>query len=137
MSENAPRVTGLGGVFFKAKDPARMMEWYRKHLGFPAAGSDPWQGDSYIAFRWRDEKSDTPGTTVWSVMNQDTDYFKPSESPMMLNYRVRDLHAVLAALRAEGVWVADKVDESELGKFGWIMDPEGNKIELWEPPAGA
>jgi catechol 2,3-dioxygenase-like lactoylglutathione lyase family enzyme len=138
MSENTPRVTGIGGVFLKVKDPAAMMEWYREHLGFPAAGSDPWQGDSYIAFRWRDDKDpDKPGTTVWSVMPQDSDYFAPSKSATMLNYRVADLHAVLAALRAEGVWVADKVDESELGKFGWIMDPEGNKIELWEPPAGA
>lgn len=135
--QNTPRVTGIGGVFFKAKDPAKMMEWYRKHLSFPAEGSDPWQGNFYVAFRWRDEKQDKPGTTVWSVMKQDSEYFKPSESSMMMNYRVENLHDVLAALRAEGVWVDDKVEESEFGKFGWIMDPEGNKIELWEPPAGA
>ena len=76
------------------------------------------------------------GTTIWSPFKGDTDYFAPSAAPFMVNYRVDDLHALLAALRSEGCDVVDKVEESEYGKFGWVMDPEGNKLELWEPPAG-
>jgi hypothetical protein len=83
------------------------------------------------------ERPDKPGTTVWSVFKQDTKYFAPSESSLMLNYRVENLQEVLNALRAEGAWVDDKIEESEFGKFGWIFDPEGNKIELWDPSAGA
>ncbi len=76
------------------------------------------------------------GTTAWSLFAADTQHFAPSTAPFMINYRVADLHALLAALRAEGVQVEDKIDESEYGKFGWIIDPEGNKVELWQPPAG-
>lgn len=119
------RVTGIGGVFFKSPDPKRLTEWYRVHLGFDVS---EWGG---VAFRWSGA-----GTTAWSPFKQDSDYFAPSTAPFMFNYRVDDLHALLAALRAEGCQVEDKVDESEYGKFGWVIDPDGNKVELWEPPEG-
>ncbi len=122
------RVTGIGGIFFKASDPEALQAWYRDHLGVPGSG------DGYVVFRWRDAERDRPGETIWSAFKRDTTYFAPSAAPFMINYRVDDLHAVLAALRSEGVAVDDKIEESELGKFGWVMDPEGNRIELWEPP---
>jgi len=125
------RVTGIGGIFFKAKDPVALREWYRRHLGIHV---EPWGG---TAFRWA--SPDNPGgtgTTVWSVFEDSPEQFAPSRAPFMINYRVEDLHAVLAALRTEGCAVDDKVDESEFGKFGWVMDPEGNRVELWQPPAG-
>jgi predicted enzyme related to lactoylglutathione lyase len=123
------RVTGLGGVFFKAKDPRALTEWYRTHLGVPV------DGDGYVVFRWREEaEPQRIGRTVWSAFSQDTRYFEPSAAPFMINYRVRDLDALLAALRREGIEVDPKVEEGEYGRFAWIMDPEGNRIELWEPP---
>lgn len=125
------RVTGIGGVFFKSADPKRLSDWYQTHLGFNV---EEWGG---VAFQWAN--SDNPsgtGTTVWSPFKAESDYFAPSNASFMINYRVADLHALLAALRAEGCQVEDKVDESEYGKFGWVIDPDGNKIELWEPPEG-
>ena len=125
------RVTGIGGVFFKARDPKALGAWYRTHLGI---GVEDWGG---AAFRWKGpDNPDGVGTTVWSPFAADTSYFAPSSAPFMINYRVDDLHAVLAALRAEGVEVVDQVDESDYGKVGWVIDPEGNKLELWQPPAG-
>jgi predicted enzyme related to lactoylglutathione lyase len=124
------RVTGIGGVFFKAKDPKALGEWYLRHLGLPV---EAWGG---AAFRWADDNPNGAGTTIWSPFKDDTDYFAPSAAPFMVNFRVADLHALLAALREEGCDVQDKVEESEFGKFGWVVDPEGNKLELWEPPAG-
>jgi predicted enzyme related to lactoylglutathione lyase len=125
------RVTGIGGVFFKARDPKALAEWYSTHLGM---NLEEWGG---VVFRWAtDDNPSGTGTTVWSAFKQDTPYFAPSQAPFMVNYRVADLHGLLAALRAEGCDVQDTVDESELGKFGWVIDPEGNKIELWEPPEG-
>jgi predicted enzyme related to lactoylglutathione lyase len=125
------RATGIGGIFFKARDPAALAEWYRVHLGLPV---EPWGG---AALRWAGEHNPAGvGTTVWSPFKADTQYFAPSEASFMVNYRVADLHAVLAALRAEGCDVDDKVEESEYGKFGWVIDPEGNKLELWQPPEG-
>ncbi|WP_077032762.1 VOC family protein [Pelomonas sp. KK5] len=125
------RVTGIGGIFFKSKDPKALSAWYRDHLGVTL---EPWGGS---VFRWVSEDNPSgTGTTVWSPFSADTSYFAPSEASFMVNYRVADLHGLLAALRAEGCQVEDKIDESELGKFGWVVDPDGNKIELWEPPAG-
>lgn len=125
------RVTGIGGIFFKAQDPQALGAWYRQHLGI---GVGEWGG---AAFRWATPDNPTgTGTTVWSPFKADTTYFAPSTASFMINYRVDDLHALLAQLRAEGCQVDDKVEESEYGKFGWVFDPEGNKIELWEPPAG-
>lgn len=123
------RVTGLGGIFFKARDPAALNTWYREHLGLDVS---EWGG---TVFKWAD---DSPtGTTLWTPFKADTGYFAPSDAPFMVNFRVADLHGLLAALRAEGCEVLEKVDESEYGKFGWVMDPEGNKVELWEPPTGS
>lgn len=124
------RVTGIGGVFFKAKDPKALGEWYRQHLGMNV---EDWGG---VAFRWADDNASGSGTTIWNPFHADTDYFAPSSAPFMINFRVADLHALLAALRAEGCEVLDKVDESEYGKFGYVLDPEGNKLELWQPPSG-
>ncbi len=124
------RVTGIGGVFFKAKNPKALGEWYRKHLGLNV---EEWGG---VTFRWADDNPSGAGTTIWNPFKDDTSYFGPSTSPFMINFRVADLHGLLAALRKEGCDVQDKVDESEFGKFGWVLDPEGNKLELWEPPVG-
>lgn len=125
------RVTGIGGIFIKAKDPDALRDWYRKHLGLDI---QEWGG---VAFRWHDPgRPDTNGSTVWSVMPESSDYFAPSTAPFMVNYRVDDLRALLDVLREEGCDVDDKVEESEYGKFGWVMDPEGNRVELWEPPPG-
>ncbi len=125
------RVTGIGGIFFKAKDPVALRAWYKDHLGIDV---QDWGG---AAFTWTDaDGRPCAGTTVWNVSAASTDYFAPSTSSFMVNYRVADLHALLTALRAEGCKVLDKVDESDFGKFGWVIDPEGNKVELWEPPEG-
>lgn len=127
------RVTGLGGIFFKCDDVDKMRAWYEQHLGITP---DPSFG-GWI-FHWRDyEKPDETGYTVWSPFKSDTDYFAPSTRPYMVNYRVDDLDALLAALRQEGVWIDDKREEGDFGRFAWIMDPEGNRIELWEPPKKA
>ena len=125
------RVTGIGGIFIKSADPKRLSEWYQRHLGIPV---QPWGG---AAFDWAGP--DNPGgkgTTAWNVFEAGSNYFAPSQAPFMVNYRVDRLKPLLEALRAEGCQVDDKVDESEYGKFGWVVDPDGNKIELWEPPEG-
>jgi predicted enzyme related to lactoylglutathione lyase len=123
------RVTGIGGVFIKAKDPDALRAWYRTHLGIDVQA---WGG---AAFAWADDAGQpVKGTTIWSV--GDGEYFAPSTAAFMINYRVTDLAALLQALREEGCNVLDKTDESEYGKFGWVIDPEGNKVELWQPPAG-
>jgi predicted enzyme related to lactoylglutathione lyase len=125
------RVTGIGGIFFKAQDPVALRAWYQKHLGIDVQS---WGG---AAFLWQDDEGKpTGGTTVWNIGSAEGNYYAPSTAPFMINYRVADLHALLAALRAEGCNVLEKVDDSEYGKFGWVMDPEGNKVELWEPPEG-
>jgi catechol 2,3-dioxygenase-like lactoylglutathione lyase family enzyme len=124
------RVTGIGGIFFKAKNTRKLQAWYRKHLGLPL---DPvWGG---WAFHWSDHANPKQkGYTVWSAFDPDTDYFKPSKKDFMFNFRVANLRRVLAELKQEGVWVDPKSEKSEYGKFGWIMDCDGNRIELWEPP---
>jgi len=125
------RVTGIGGIFFKATDPVALRRWYQEHLGIDV---QTWGG---AAFRWADgDGHPILGTTAWNISDAATTYFAPSASPFMVNYRVADLHALVRELRAEGCQVIGDVEESEYGKFGWVMDPEGNKIELWEPPAG-
>ena len=125
------RVTGIGGISFKARDPGALRDWYRTHLGIDVK---PWGG---AALDWTDEAGrPVAGTTAWSVGALDGDDFGPGKPAFMVNYRVADLAGLLAALRAEGCTVLDKTDESEYGKFGWVIDPEGNKVELWEPPAG-
>jgi len=123
------RVTGIGGIFFKAKDPAALGAWYRDHLGLDVAD---WNG---AIFQWGGDGSE-PGTTIWSPFAEDTTYMAPGSASFMINFRVADLDALLSTLRAEGCDVVDKTDSSEQGRFGWVIDPEGNKVELWEPPAG-
>jgi predicted enzyme related to lactoylglutathione lyase len=123
------RVTGIGGVFIRAKDPAKLRSWYKAHLGIDV---QVWGG---TAFRWVDAAgAPANGTTAWAVSNGSN--FAPSTASFMINYRVADLPGLLKALREEGCEVLEKVEESEFGKFGWVMDPEGNKVELWQPPEG-
>jgi predicted enzyme related to lactoylglutathione lyase len=125
------RVTGIGGIFMKANDPKALCAWYQKHLGIDV---QDWGG---TAFTWTDSAGNpTKGTTVWSVGSAEGKQFAPSKSTFMVNYRVEDLGGLLKALREEGCDVFDKTDDSEFGKFGWVMDPEGNKVELWQPPEG-
>lgn len=126
------RVTGLGGVFFKSENPKETMAWYRRHLGLD---SEDWGG---LAFRWREEKApEEIGYTVWSSFPASTDYFAPSDLPYMCNFRVADLDRLIAMLREEGVEIVEGVQEHPNGKFAWIRDPEGRKIELWEPVPSA
>ena len=125
------RVTGIGGIFLTAKDAPALCTWYQRHLGIDVLA---WGG---TAFSWADANGKpTGGTTIWSIAARDGDPFAPSHAAFMVNYRVEDLHAVVALLKAEGCNVLDKFDESEYGKFAWVIDPEGNKVELWQPPAG-
>ncbi len=125
------RVTGIGGIFFKAKDPKALGAWYEKHLGVPL---EAWGG---AAFQWQSPSNPTGvGTTVWNLFKESSTYFGRPEARFMINFRVRDLHALQAALREEGCEVDAKVDESDFGKFGWVTDPEGNRVELWQPPEG-
>jgi len=125
------RVTGIGGIFFKARDPVLLRAWYQARLGIDV---QPWGG---AAFTWTDaDGQPTGGTTVWSVSAAGDDNFAPGVASFMVNYRVADLHALVAELRKEGCHVLDRIDESEYGKFAWVIDPEGNKVELWEPPEG-
>ena len=122
------RVTGIGGIFFKANDPDKLRNWYRVHLGIEC------EKDNGAIFKWR--KADDPNSeryTVWSPFPADTDYFAPSTKPFMINLQVENLDEVLAQLQCEGVQVDSKVESYDYGKFGWVMDPEGNRIELWEP----
>lgn len=124
------RVTGIGGIFFKSPDVPRLSAWYEKHLGLK-----PDQG--CVNFKWRDaDDAEKTGRTVWSIFPADTKYFDPSKSPFMINYRVENLDALLETLKAEGVTVAPEREDGQYGRFAWIIDPDGNRIELWEPPRG-
>ena len=121
------RVTGLGGVFFKSANPTALKEWYGKHLHIES-------GEHGALFKWRqDEDPEKAGYTAWSVFPDDTAYFKPADRDFMFNYRVENLKELLQVLKEEGVQVVGEIEEYPYGKFGWIMDPDGNKIELWEP----
>ena len=121
------KVTGIGGIFFKCKDPGQMKEWYNQHLGLDA-------GPYGASIEWRPE--DVPskkGSTQWNPFPEKTKYFEPSSRDFMINYRVENLEALVASLKKEGVTIVDKIESFDYGKFVHIMDPEGNKIELWEP----
>ena len=125
------RVTGIGGIFFSANDPVALRAWYQRHLGI---GVQEWGGTAFI---WADAAGNPmKGMTVWSIGPADGKHFAPSKSTFMVNYRVEDLAALLKALREESCDVLEKTEDSEYGKFGWVMDPEGNKVELWQPPEG-
>jgi len=125
------RVTGIGGIFFKAKDAPALHAWYKRHLGIDV---QEWGG---AAFSWTDnDGKPTGGTTIWCVSSEQEGQFAPSNAFFMINYRVDDLLSLVKVLKEEGCNVLDKMDDSEYGKFAWVIDPEGNKVELWQPPAG-
>jgi predicted enzyme related to lactoylglutathione lyase len=126
-AEPAGRITGVGGVFFKAKDPKALAAWYRDVLGLPL---ESWGG---AALRY--DAPQHPPALIWSTFPASTDYFAPSTGAFMINYAVDDLEALLTRLSAKGVAVLKRVDDDPNGRFAWILDPEGNKIELWEPKA--
>jgi predicted enzyme related to lactoylglutathione lyase len=121
------RVTGIGGIFFKCKDPKQVREWYKTHLGM--------ETDQYgTTFEWRQGADSTKaGYTQWSPFAESTKYFEPSTKDFMINYRVENLELLVEELRKEGVQILDTIESYEYGKFLHILDPEGNKIELWEP----
>ena len=119
------RVTGIGGLFFKSEDPKKSKDWYEKHLGF---NTDNWGS----TFWWKDING-KEASTQWSPFAKDTKYFEPSKKDFMFNYRVENLVELLDELKKEGVTIIGKIEEYDYGKFGWILDNEGNKIELWEP----
>lgn len=121
---------GIGGVFFKARDKKALAAWYRDHLGVPV--DESWGG---AVFPNPENEPEASAQTHWSPFDADTTYFAPSTAPFMLNFRVRDLDTMIAQLRAAGCDVDDKREESEFGRFGWVMDPEGNRVDLWQPPA--
>ena len=122
------QIRGIGGIFFKSNQPETLYAWYEKHLGI--AGK-PGEG---AMFPWRSAADpNIEQLTVWSIFPTNTKYFGKTNPPFMMNYIVDDLDALLAELRAAGVAVDDKVEDHEYGKFGWLTDPDGNRIELWEP----
>ena len=124
------KITGIGGVFFKAKgDPKELADWYARHLGLAL---EPWGG---AVLRWPDDKAGDGGATVWHAAKPDTTWFAPSEASFMINYRVDDLEALLAQLRADGITIVKGPDVDDTGSFAWILDPDGNKLELWQPKA--
>lgn len=122
------RVTGIGGVFFKSKgDPAALAAWYQQHLGLTL------EDFGGAVLRWPDDRAEDKGLTVWHVAKSDTKWFAPSDAPFMINYRVDDMAGILARLREGGVEAIQGPESHENGKFAWILDPDGNKVELWEP----
>ena len=123
------RVTGIGGIFFKSPDPKALCAWYQTHLGLDVTD---WGG---VVFQWGGPDS-APGMTIWSPFAQDTGYMEPGTARFMVNFRVADLDGLLAALREEGCQVMENTEVSEHGRFGWVIDPDGNKVELWQPPEG-
>lgn len=123
------RVTGIGGVFFKAKDPKALARWYSEHLGLAL------EDFGGAILRWPADTADDRGLTVWHVAEQSTKWFAPSESSFMINYRVDDLAGLIEKLAGAGIPLVKGPESHENGEFAWIMDPEGNKLELWQPKA--
>lgn len=125
------KVLGIGGVFIRAGDRRALATWYRDHLGLDI--DQAWWG---TVFPLQCDEDRRGAHVVWSAFAHDTDYFGPQGKQFMVNFRVRDLDAMLGQLRDAGCDVDERVEESEFGKFGWVTDPEGNRVELWEPPEG-
>ena len=122
------KVTGIGGVFIKSKgNGTALAAWYRKHLGMSL------EDFGGAILKWSDDKAEDQGLTVWHVAEKDSEWFSPSESAFMINYRVDNLAELLEQLSVEGVKVIQGPESHENGKFAWIMDPDGNKVEFWEP----
>jgi catechol 2,3-dioxygenase-like lactoylglutathione lyase family enzyme len=128
------RVTGIGGVFFKARDAEGLRAWYKRHLGLDI---QEWGGLAFAPPPTQPANSRTPlaSHTTWCVFPADSDYFGARSASFMVNYRVADLDRLLVVLKGEGCLVDEKTEVSEYGKFGWVTDPEGNRIEFWQPPA--
>jgi predicted enzyme related to lactoylglutathione lyase len=124
------RVAGIGGIFFKSDDPNRLYEWYERHLGMQRTE----QLQAVVFASGDPENPDAKGVTLWSLFPRDTTYFKDSRSPFMINYRVDDLDGLLAELEKEGVSIDPDRQDFDFGRFAWITDPEGNRIEWWEAP---
>ena len=125
------RVTGLGGIFFTAENPEVLYAWYEKHLGIKRGP------EGVVSFNWREmHEHAKDGRTLWAIFPKSTHYFEPGRSSFMFNFRVADLDSLLKTLKEEGVEIDPHREDYEYGHFAWIMDPEGNRIELWEPPAG-
>jgi len=127
MADTTPKVTGIGGIFFRTKDPSKTKEWYGKNLGLAIS-----EYGSSFEFR-NANRPDEVNYLQWSPFEEQTTYFDPSEKEFMINYRVQNIEGLVRKLRENGVTVVDEIEEYEYGKFVHIMDPEGNKIELWEP----
>ena len=128
------RVTGVGGIFFRAKDPGALKAWYEQKLGLPIQTAGEF---SINAFAWREVgRPDDPVYTIWSPFPPDTEHFGPGGSQFMINYRVRDLDAMLKQLQTEGVPITGTPMDSFNGRFAWITDPEGRRVELWQPAKG-
>jgi predicted enzyme related to lactoylglutathione lyase len=126
------RVTGIGGIFFKSDDPERLYQWYENHLGIERDS-----GGTAAAFEWRElDDAEKKGMTVWSIFPRGTKYFDPGRSSFMINYRVDDLDRLLKVLKEEGVEIDPHREDYDYGRFAWIMDPDGNRVELWESPKG-
>jgi len=122
------RITGIGGVFFKSRnDRVALVAWYQKHLGMSL------ESFGGAVLRWPNDKAEDKGLTVWNVAKKESKWFSPSDSPFMINYRVDNLDELIAQLRADGIEIIQGPESAENGKFAWIMDPDGNKVELWEP----
>lgn len=122
------KVTGIGGVFFKAaSDNTELAQWYKTHLGLTL------ESFGGAIFNWQDDKANDGGLTVWHVAPSQSEWFHPSKATFMINYRVDDLNEMLEQLKSDGVTIVGELEHHENGKFAWILDPDGNKIELWEP----
>jgi predicted enzyme related to lactoylglutathione lyase len=123
------KITGIGGIFFKCQDPAKIKAWYKKYLDIDA-------GDYGFNFDWSMEADPSKGSTVWSPFDQQSNYFSPSSKDFMINYRVANLDELVGELKASGISMLDEMETYPYGKFIHLLDPEGNKIELWEPVEG-
>jgi len=122
-------VTGIGGIFFKSENPGELYRWYEEHLGIQRMPDG-----SGAIFEWRDVQENKKGMTVWSIFSRESKYFNSGPNGFMINYRVDDLDALLEELKKGGVQIDPHREDYDYGRFAWIVDPEGNRIELWEPP---
>lgn len=121
------RVTGVGGVFLRSSDPKRLTAWYVEHLGLPLTS---WGG---VNFEWKDDALSADGSTAWTAFSADSTAFGETSQQVMINYRVDDLDALLEKLETAGIWIDPKRDSADFGKFAWIRDCDGNRVELWQP----
>ncbi|MHA2602711.1 MAG: VOC family protein [Candidatus Thorarchaeota archaeon SMTZ1-83] len=122
-------VIGIGGIFFKSQDPKKLQAWYEEHLGFQP------DREGYVYFRWpKQARMDPNAYTLWGPFPSDTKYFGSTKQPLMINFVVDDLDLILKQLKSKGVEVDDRIEEHSEGRFGWFIDSEGNRTELWEPP---